>query len=172
MILNIDLDGVLFPFHEEFSNFAGRDSSQITDWDIASCWGISKKEFYELFDSFILSGGFSKGEPEVNSVAVLKRLSKHHTISISTSRSTKLSTELALKTRQDTVQWLADHKIPHQNLFFLREKHLIGGLLLDDCPEYLEDYRTVGTAVCFNRPWNQNYNGFRVSNWLEFEESL
>jgi len=164
------MDGVLYPFHDEISRFAGKDVGLIQHWNIWDCWGISKKEYYDIFHEFILAGGFEKGEPEENAVAVLKRLSKSHTVNICTSRSTQMDSDLSLKVRMSTVTWL--RKIPHQNLFFLREKELVGGLLLDDCEEYLNNYRKAGRSICFDRPWNKDYHGLRVRNWLEFEEIL
>jgi 5'(3')-deoxyribonucleotidase len=170
MTLNIDLDGVLYNFHEEISKFVEEDPRLITNWNIWDCWGITKNDFYNIFNKFIESGGFLKGEPEADAVDTLKILSKKHLINICTSRSTQNRIDVSAQVRRHTVDWLLKYKIPHQNLFFLREKELVGGLLLDDNMEFLETYRKVGVSICFNRPWNKEYHGLRVRNWKEFGE--
>jgi hypothetical protein len=169
MTLNIDIDGVLFPFEEKFKLFSedvlSKELPEITQWDIAACWGITKDEFHELIRVFILSCGFLHGEPTKNSVKVLTRLKKKHTINIVTSRSAGMDPDLQSLVRMDTSLWL--NSIPHHNLIFTKTKYMIPGLLLDDNVDHL---RSVGNAVCFDKPWNQDWEGNRVKSWLEFEK--
>ena len=46
-------------------------------------------------------------------------------------------------------------------------------VLLDDYSKNLEEFMNIGKiAVCFDRSWNQNWNGLRVHSYHEFIEFL
>jgi len=171
MTLNIDIDGVIFPFEERFhaicSETLGKNLPKITQWDIAKSWGMTKKEFYHLFDLFAMNLGFLYGGATENALEVLSRLKEKHTINIVTSRGVKMIPHIQTAVRIQTCQWILEVGVPHHNLFFTRDKCKIPGLLLDDHIDYLAG---CDQAVCFDQPWNQEWTGNKVSNWLEFEE--
>lgn len=55
----------------------------------------------------------------------------------------------------DKKQWVEENIPFVRGLIFTDKKHLVpGDMLIDDCPEYLENY--PGTTVKINRPYNRH----------------
>lgn len=56
---------------------------------------------------------------------------------------------------EDKRLWVSENIPFVRGLVFTDKKHLLpGDMLIDDCPEYLENY--PGTAVKINRPYNKH----------------
>jgi len=174
MIINIDLDGTVYPFEPRFhkfcEGFTGKKFPEITQWDIHSCWGITKEKFNELFRDFIMHKMFREGDPYPDAIEVISRLRESHTINLVTARSyqydERFDTQVQYAIRVDTSNWVS--QIPHDGLFFTKNKSCISGLLLDD---YIPNLESKGEleSICYTQPWNKEWKWDRVNNWLEFE---
>ena len=74
----------------------------------------------------------------------------------------------------DTLQWIADHRIPTREIHFTDDKHRVScDVYLDDAPDQVHKLaarRGPDAIVCrFVRPWNQPVDGARdVRDWGEF----
>jgi len=74
--------------------------------------------------------------------------------------------------RPQTLQWLADHRIPFDALYHTEEKAEIPEsitLAIDDHPLHIQAYRALGVRVfVMNQPWNRQVvdaNVIRVTGW-------
>ncbi len=74
--------------------------------------------------------------------------------------------------RPQTLQWLADHRIPFDALYHTEEKTGIPEsitLAIDDHPLHIQAYRALGVRVfVMNQPWNRQIvdaNVIRVTGW-------
>jgi 5'(3')-deoxyribonucleotidase len=72
------------------------------------------------------------------------------------------------------LEWLRKH-IPSfdlNNFIATKRKELVqADILFDDSVDNLRKFNAAGkTAVAFDRPWNQDWEGPRVKNWDELLE--
>lgn len=76
--------------------------------------------------------------------------------------------------RYPTLSWLGRHRVPANEIHIVRDKHRLDGVaLLDDFIDNLEAFAATGRlAVCFDQPWNRDWNGPRVRSVEEFFEMM
>lgn len=175
MIIGIDCDGVLYPFTEKFTKFAeqklNRDLPIPTKWEMWQDWNISVETWQEIYFDFLEIGGLNLAEPYINCQEVLTKLKQSgHTIFIITHRLLDcLNSRQRKLVVKATIDFLEDNNIPYDDLLIMQKKHLVKtDILLDDALHNLNSFK-YGAPVCFNQPWNQEYSGYRVHDWLEFE---
>ena len=78
----------------------------------------------------------------------------------------------------DTLQWLAEHRIPTREIHITEAKHAVGcDVYLDDAPQQLERITAVRSAtatVCrFVRAWNAPVPGaVDVHDWDDFRRTV
>ncbi|MGH1363803.1 MAG: 5' nucleotidase, NT5C type [Calditrichia bacterium] len=80
--------------------------------------------------------------------------------------------ELCIATNQPpagrfpTLEWLGKHHIACNTVYIKRDKYLLDGYaLLDDFVDNLTAFEATGRlAVCLDQPWNQHWDGPRVSD--------
>jgi 5'(3')-deoxyribonucleotidase len=76
----------------------------------------------------------------------------------------------------DTLEWLADHRVPMRQIHFTEDKHTVAcDVYLDDAPHQvreLAEHRGATATVCrFVRAWNQPVAGAHdVHGWQEFHD--
>ncbi|MEX2421362.1 MAG: hypothetical protein WD670_06030 [Actinomycetota bacterium] len=174
--LGIDLDGVVADFNagwmraynDEFG--AELTPDQVQMWD-----GLFSLTHFEDMDAFWVwaqghGGGsvFRHLEPYPGAIDTLRELNREgHDIVILTAKP-----DWAV---HDTLEWLADHRVPTREIHFLHDKWRIDcDVYLDDSPYTVEGYaehRTDGEVCRFVRPWNEPIAGARdVHSWEEFRE--
>lgn len=180
-ILNIDLDGVIYPFIDVFRRYLTEKKAygtltfidQITfrefggtppvptQWNAWEDWGMPKEQWMSEFrrgvnDGFI----WSDGEPIEGAVDGMWQLDDAgYFLRIVTNR-------LVLKashreTLFATAMWLDKFNIPYHSLCMLggeSKATLTGVGLLDDKPENVDEYKWA-PAYLFSQPWNAGYEG-------------
>lgn len=172
--LGIDLDGVVADFNrgwmraynEQFD--ADLSPEQVQMWD-----GLYTLTHFEDMDQFWAwardHGGhsvFRYLEPYPDAIETLRSLNRSgHDLVILTAKP-----DWAV---HDTMEWLADHRIPTREIHFLDDKWRIEcDLYLDDSPHTLRGYveHRPSDRVCrFVRPWNEPVEGARdVRSWSQF----
>lgn len=69
-----------------------------------------------------------------------------------------------------TCNWLAKNYISYDHLVFTSQKdRVVCDVLLDDGMHNLEAFKkTGGIAVCMDKPWNKDWDGYRVTSMYEF----
>lgn len=178
MILKIDLDGVIYPFAEKFQMYCEmvleRPLPPPKHYSMWEDWKMTSKQFYDLLDQYVLDGHFRQGVPPDGAVESIQGLASKYDVHIVTARSAVLPTSQVKSFWQiDTIIWLHDNDIPYRGLHFTKEKMLIPGILIDDHVGNLKEAATFGhRAICFDQPWNQEWQGERVRDWGEVVKLL
>lgn len=177
--IGLDLDGCIFPFTENFTEYAEeklkRKLPVPQSFEIAHWWNISNTRFNEIYQSFILEDGFSN-QPYEYSSEVTKELKKlDYNIFIITHRIfPEFNSAVKVKSVESTTSWLEYNNIQYDNLLFLKEKFLMNvDLLVDDAVHNLQAAVISNTIpICVDQPWNQDWKGHRISNIRELPEYL
>jgi len=173
MIIHIDIDDVIFPFIPLFKSFCekseDRELEMPKQWNLAQAWDLTTERFNELYSLFVSYGFLKTKESIADSVRVMNDLYKKHRVVLVTSRGTVIDDSLIrLYSIKDTATWLRDMNISYHSLHFTNKKDLKGDYLIDDGVHNL--IATECNPICFDQPWNQEYDGLRVNNWLELEK--
>lgn len=172
MKLGIDLDGVLFPFDQNFKDYCLKIGENIPhdtkteSWDFFKEWGMSSERFIEICnqgvdDQFI----FLEADPYPNSVEALQGLKNDgHTIHVITHRM------FGSKSAHNTFDWLYKHDVPFESVTFAEDKTSVQvDLLLEDNVDNCRASIDAGIAcVLYDRPWNQTDEFKRVYRWRQY----
>jgi 5'(3')-deoxyribonucleotidase len=173
MKIGIDLDGVCYPFVDEFRNWMKRNYSfadrdlRATQWNFFEDWGMSAREFNaQLERAHDESALWHYAHPTEGAANALYDLAEGHTIHIVTHRP-----EYA---KQTTEHWLHDQRLTYSELIFAEDKTKWGlDVLLDDAPHNILAARAAGIrAITFDQPWNQHVTGERVKSWAGFVAAI
>ena len=169
MRLAIDIDGVLRDFcgaliAQYKIDFPGHRVGFINQWELEHFFPIGK-EIYEYAFNTRAQEIFEDADEFVGAMAFLKHLKEagHHVALISSQPNTKII---------HTVNWITAHGAVYDSLVFTWEKGLFNyDILLDDAEKNLKNARDNGRrAVCFDQPYNENWDGERVKTYQEFLE--
>jgi 5'(3')-deoxyribonucleotidase len=173
--LGIDLDGVVADFNRgwilAYNDRFGTELApeMVTSWDspldlthfadMTAFWGWARDH-----------GGstvFRHLEPYPGAVEALRGLNRDgHDIVVLTAKP-----DWAV---HDTLEWMADNRIPTREIHFTEHKHRVPcDVYLDDAPDQvrtLATHRAAEATVCrFVRPWNEPVDGaVDVHDWEEF----
>ncbi|CAN5487299.1 MAG: hypothetical protein H0V12_00595 [Chloroflexi bacterium] len=170
--LGIDLDGVVADFNmgwmERYNRRFGAQlhHSQVVSWD-----GLHRLTHFSSMDEFwswAQEGGrsiFRDLPAFTGAVETMIELARDHQIVIISSKF-----DWAIP---DTLEWLAEHRIPAREIHFLWDKTSVAcDVYLEDAPHNLEALVNAhpGSVVCrMVRPWNGPLSGaVDVSDWQAF----
>lgn len=189
--INVDLDGVLYPFHEELWKYGYRkgylqgDNEQamnpVTKWEMWEDWGISHGEWKSIFRKGVEDDVIWRlGNAIPGSVSALWRLSDAGwNIRIVTHRLVhKFNHTDAIVA---TVDWLERHNVPFWDIVFLGKgdkADIFADAMVDDRPENLSQfalYAREGSAILYDQPWNRKLVSkyvTRLPNWYAIQERL
>lgn len=180
----LDLDGVCYNWDSTVRYLLKEHRG--VDVPPSSTWGtiqesISNNDWLWLWSEGIRRGMFRHGHLYKGTVDATHELSKMVDLYAVTSR--------PYEARQDTMDWLAFHKIPIVGIHFAYEKGAKKSrwpmdFHLDDSPKVLEDLmhqsedhegplprNTQGLVIKWSRPWNTNSPcDLSVSSWKEVIE--
>lgn len=183
--LAIDLDDVCAQWTPAFAEYLQRvfrvDIPEHTNWNYWEELGISKQEFDLLLREFFMEGGLKRIQPVPGAVEALSDLHKEgHRIHLITARAADMDRIAISAARKATEDWILGMGLPPHSLTFTADKLSINAdLILDDNLDILTTWSRrseleIGraTGFCFDRPWNQSYQGPRVYNWIEFAEAV
>jgi len=145
---------------------------EIVDFNYYDSLGYKKEKEKSIWDEFHKSA-CANVTPIVMAKDAIKRLSIIFNIKIVTSRD--------VISKKNTLKWLKDHKIPFDELIFIKTQsnnnskklNVInenkGSLLVEDCGETaLEIAKSGSEVILFDNPWNRNYqhrNIIRKKSW-------
>ena len=174
--VGIDIDGVLYPFDQEFREALIEDKRRLpeqcpppTRWEFYEDWKMTRECFIDYCDQFTNEGKlFKYGSPYPGSASQLWRLKDAgHTIVLITNRNFG---DPALMEKH-TVMWLQDWVFPYDELHFVENKTTV------DVDYHVDDhtdnyYAMRGRGVnswLLNRPWNtDDLATFRVESLEEY----
>lgn len=177
MKLGIDLDGVLFPFDQNFKEYClkiGEDiphDAKTETWDFFKSWGMSTERFIEICnqgvdDQFI----FLEADPYPDSVETLRELhAQGHTIHIVTHRM------FGSRSAHNTFDWLFEHKVPFESVTFSEDKTFVqvDVLIEDNITNCVNSLRSNIMCFLLKRPWNDEAPELlRLNDWDEFVREI
>lgn len=189
-IVNVDLDGVVYPFHLALEQFALKyrliaddgdlQLPDVNQWNMWEDWGISYGQWKSVFRKGVEQGVvWGMGQPIYKSVESLWRLSDAGwNIRITTHRLVHKFGHHAAITQ--TADWLEQHNVPFWDICFLGKSPkstLYANAIVDDNLQNVVEFReTWPDSVCilFDQPWNQEEGGddYRATGWEEITPIL
>lgn len=127
LAIGVDVDDVLFPWFDKAH--AACERAGVTNGRIPSQWlcyldyGIPEEAWLEVMRGATIDGSLYTGDPMPGAVDAVRALKDagHH-IHIVTARGFFQHGDLI---RRHTIEWLADHEIPHDSLTFTKDKTLV-----------------------------------------------
>jgi 5'(3')-deoxyribonucleotidase len=166
----LDLDGVCYNWDSTvrylLEEHRGVKVPSSTSWGTiqANC---SNNDWLWLWSEGVRKGMFRHGHLYKGTVDATQELATLVDLYAVTSR--------PYEAKQDTIDWLAFHKIPVVGMHFVYEKGAKKSqwpmdFHLDDSPSVLQDLADTvdGEVICWDRPWNQDAPcDHRVSTWKE-----
>lgn len=184
MIIGIDIDGVLADSEPLYRQTINRlfnltlKQKDVTSYKYEECAGLTEDQMRLFWKTFYREGGWLKIKPIKEAKRFLDKLKrKKHRIVVVTSRPRE-------HIKEETYQWLKEHKIPHSELIFLenhKSKHqaaLLRGhkfdYFIEDNYEYALDLAQKGVKVLLmDYSWNRwgkpHPNIRRIKNLKEAE---
>lgn len=173
--LGIDLDGVVADFNagwiDRYNNdFGGALLPEHVDvWDAPTL--LTHFTHMDEFWSWARTSGggasiFRVLQPYHGAIAALQRLARRHRVVIVTTKP-----DFAV---HDTFEWLAEHRVPTNEVHIVDEKWTVPcDVYLDDADHNLAALRAKrpDAVVCrYVRPWNDAHDGvIDVDDWSDFE---
>lgn len=189
MRIGLDLDGVLFDFVGALERYCDapcdfhaacrrsevvgfprfkRTKVPATRWTFYEEWGWSASLFKHICNKATDEGNlFLDGVIDPKAYNALWNLRfKGHDLIIITARDFGKPGEA----ERQTKQWLSVNDVPYVELHFTQDKTQFNvDVMLDDSVDILQTFDPLlATAVCWDQPWNQGWEGHRVSSWPEF----
>lgn len=172
MLINIDIDGVLFPFDQKFTEFVKKKYNKkvlppMKKWDFWKDWDMDKATFDADLPEFVADEvALNSPVLDPDCYDVLERLDKRHKINLVTNRSIGYPFGCSNEMKINTIAWLDRVGLKATNLCFLENKSFLAGVLLDD---NIFNLVSASIPVCYSHAWNSAWDGTRVSNFLQFE---
>lgn len=175
MIINVDLDGVVYRFEPEFRKLVERgkliwatmdeqpepDKLPVADqWDLASAYGISQAQFRNIFEQGVTSHDvFHTGDMEAEAALWLSRLRKNHTVRFVTEPGFPDKPQIRAQAIAQKAQWLADMGLGTYPVIFSSggKQDYTADVVIDDKPS-LHWAQEGAINILFDQPWNQDPN--------------
>lgn len=177
MRVGIDIDDVLFDWYGRAH--AACERAGITNgitprtWAPGDEYGCGLDPWLEALAAATLDGSLYSGDPIPGATDALARLrDAGHTVHLVTARGFLQWGDLI---RQQTVQWISDHEIPHDTLTFAKDKTLIRtDVFADDAEHNVAMLAAAGVRVCLiDAPHNQHVaHDWRAQHVADFVERL
>lgn len=82
-----------------------------------------------------------------------------------------VSWQRTLENKINTLEWLNEHNIQYDDICFTNNKHsIIGGIMIDDNPEFLCQCADLSETIMIDRPYNKNADNRhkRYSSVIEY----
>jgi len=172
MRVGIDIDGVIRDFissleevyDKYYLSFVEGWRKPVTKWELNEFFSIGKHIYDFAFDTYAHEIFYKYAKPYENAIEFLNKLHEKHSILLATSQNKK--------TLNATLKWLDFYDVPYDEFYctFNGVKNINTPILLDDNIGNLLDFKNI--SICMDRPWNKEYNGFRISKYDEFFDYL
>lgn len=193
--VNIDLDGVVYPFHEVMAIYTFQKNGDYDnvdfkyDWDYAESmpypapslwgfmgdWGLTPQQFDSLFRLGVDEGVvWTQGNPIKNSVNSLWELNDAGVyIRIVTHRLVHKNNHAQVQ--KATADWLDKWNVPYHEIVYVgngsSKAHFIADYALDDKPQNVMEMNRIAymDAYLLDRPWNRDFEtDQRLYDWRSF----
>jgi hypothetical protein len=178
--IGIDLDGCAYNFGDSVQRYLEHiglghlwksGPTPTPYWEFYKDWDWTSAQFVKFCNDGADAGFIFCGPAREGAVEAIKRIKDlGHIIVIITDRAFGTTAEVS---QNNTRNWLAEHKIPYDELHFSRDKTIVPtDMFVEDKLENYDALVAAGTeAYLINRPWNlvdPNDNRMRISSISEF----
>lgn len=170
MIILLDMDGVMVEHSAMFMRWLNRDNGtnhryeDIAGFDYPNLSADERRQVMRYWHKRDL---YDSHPPEPGCLEAIEDLRRRHRVVAVTS---PMDGHVHSK-----FTWLRrTGGFAKKDIVIAGDKDLVGGdVLLDDRIRNLEEAAAKGReAVCYDRPWNQEWRGSRVGGWAEFVEHV
>lgn len=174
MIVGLDVDGVLYPYHEVFTRWAERwaglrpgtldDTPLSWPW-YKDQWGWTTEQFLACYGAGVHAGViFTDGDPKQGALWMARQLDDAgHRIEYVSAREIPGRVE-AYEAKARTQLWLLEHRFPQaKNLTITDDKASVAtDIFLDDAPHNVEALRAAGhpLPVLYDLPHNYGFEWY------------
>lgn len=177
MRIGVDIDDVLFPWYEKAHQAcvdAGiTNGVQPTTWSPHEEYGCTAQDWFDVLEEATLNGSLYSGPPYLGAVDALWRLQNAgHTIHLITARGFFVFGDLI---REQTIEWLEHHDVPHDSLTFSQDKTAIPvDVFIDDSAKNCAALVAAGVRTFMvNQPHNTHADHeLRVDHICEFVDQI
>ena len=171
-IIGMDLDGVVRNLFKRLAEvykkyYPDHEVNPIEKWSsyhVAEYFPIGE-QIYKFWFKDHVEEIYLGAESYDGALELMKELYKDSFLVIVSSQPNK-------RTEFLTEEWIKQYSVPHDHKpFFTPDKSLFAGdFILDDYTKHLEAVKQRGltTPICFNQPWNQDWQGLRVYDYQQF----
>ncbi len=169
MIINIDLDGVVYRFEPAFRKLVekahhlwgeGVTLDVADQWNLAKAYGISDTQFRNIFEQGVTSFSlFSSGDMMEEAALWLNRINKEHDVRFVTEPGFQGKAQVRAMAIKQKVQWLADMGLGNYPVIFSSgsKQGYPADVIVDDKPD-LKWAQEGKVNILFSQPWNQQPN--------------
>jgi 5'(3')-deoxyribonucleotidase len=171
-----DLDGVVAEFVDTFRRWVlevrGGEPEDYPDpatYHLGEAWGMSHDEFEELLDAAAEAGIYASCEIAEGAAEGVRRVAQVAEVHLVTSR------PAVPHVIRDTLTWVAGSGLVTTSVRMVRDKVTVDvDVLVDDDPSVYRSLDDLGETVpvIFDRPWNREFCGRRVSSWAGAADAL
>lgn len=168
MKIGIDVDGVIRNFMDKLIEVHLRENPghKLIRKDIydLSKWFPMGKNIYEFAFETHAEEIYLNSRLYPGAQGFLKEIVKKNELTFVTKQPNKMLEEL-------TLEWINKKELPYHSIIFTKDKSVFkGDYILDDYAGNLQRVLDIGNSipVCFDRPWNQDWNGPRVKTYNKF----
>lgn len=182
--IGVDLDGVCYSFSKAFYAYASQrmnrdDLPEPLSWEFYKAWGLTSEEFRQwIVDGTRDANLFAQFPPEPFVNEMLTKFRAHNCrIHVVTNRPEE--------SKEQTMEWLATWKVPHDYVIFTADKtdivrhvdklRFAGEIaMIEDNVENFVALESAGVrAYLYDQPWNRYYRTKkRIVLLYDFFESV
>lgn len=174
MKIGIDIDDVLYPWYATAHLLCERagitNGAKATTWAPHESYGCTRDQWHDVLAAGAISGELYNQTPYAGVAFQLLRLqAEGHTVHLVTARGFLANGDLI---KRHTVEWLAEHRIPHDSLTFSKDKRLVvTDWFLDDAVhnyDQLLGHTNVRLLVAEHNQSDPRCERLRVASVVEF----
>lgn len=162
MRVGVDIDGVLYPFVDQFAKWLGVHPLPVDRWEFFLDWGLTAEAFVGECGKAVDGGHlFRAGDPMPGAFDLLWDLREDgHEVILVTARNFGKPGASETATRE----WLDEHKMAYDELHFAEDKTQFNlDWHLDDSPDVVLSFNGTPTnCVVLDAPYNSHIGGRRV----------
>jgi hypothetical protein len=168
MIINVDLDGVVYRFEPEFRKLVERARVLWGDepteklkpadqWALGAAYGISEAQGMRIFEQGVTNFSlFSSGDMMAEAGLWLNRINKRHDVRFVTEPGFQGKPQVRAMAIKQKTQWLADVGLGNYPVIYSSgsKQGYPADVIVDDKPS-LKWAQEGKVNILFDQPWNQ-----------------
>lgn len=175
MIINVDLDGVVYAFEPEirrdvttYRPFDGEELQPARTWDMDKAYDVSEGVMDKIFrDSVLDRSLFHRGNAIEGAAVAINSLSRRHTVRFVTEPGFQDDPVVRATAIGQKASWLAAHGLGNYPLICVNgsKQDYPADVIVDDNPNTTGWCQVGALNIAFNQPWNSliKYEDFAVA---------